>query len=126
MAQGETCIMSNTTLYGLNKCSTCVKARDWLSAHGVKHDFIDYRDNPVPASTLKAWAGKVGGWEKLVNRTSMTWRALPEERRAASTDAEWTALIAEYPALVRRPVTVTADGEVTVGFSEKRYGERFA
>ena len=118
--------MSKTTLYGLAKCSTCVKARDWLDARGVKHDFIDYRDNPVPAATLKDWAGKLGGWEKLVNRTSMTWRALPEERRAASTDAQWTRLIAEYPALVRRPVTVTDDGEVSVGFSEKRYGERFA
>ena len=101
-----------------SKCSTCVKARDWLSAHGVAHDFVDYRDHPVAAATLKAWAGKVGGWEKLVNRTSMTWRALPDERKAASTDAQWTQLIAEYPALVRRPVTVTPDGEVTVGFSE--------
>lgn len=114
------------TLYGLNKCSTCVKARDWLSAHGVEHEFIDYRDHPVPAATLKEWSGKVGGWEKLVNRASMTWRGLPDARKAAQTDAEWTQLIAEYPALVRRPVTVTSDGEVTVGFSEKRYGERFA
>ena len=64
--------MKSTTLYGLSKCSTCVKARDWLSAHGVAHDFVDYRDHPVAAATLKAWAGKVGGWEKLVNRTSMT------------------------------------------------------
>jgi arsenate reductase-like glutaredoxin family protein len=76
--------------------------------------------------TLKAWADQVGGWEKLVNRTSMTWRNLPEERKTAHTDAQWTQLIAEYPALVRRPVTVTPDGEVSVGFSEKRYGERFA
>ncbi|MNT99113.1 putative reductase [compost metagenome] len=56
----------------------------------------------------------------------MTWRNLPEDRKGADTDAQWTALIAEYPALVRRPVTVTPDGEVSVGFSEKRYGERFA
>ncbi|AZW31871.1 transcriptional regulator, Spx/MgsR family [Bordetella bronchiseptica E014] len=118
--------MKQVTLYGLNKCSTCVKARDWLAARGVPHDFVDYRDHPVPAATLKQWAGKVGGWEKLVNRTSMTWRALSDERKAARSDAEWTALIAEYPALVRRPVTVTPDGEVSVGFSEKRYGERFA
>ena len=95
--------MKSTTLYGLSKCSTCVKARDWLSAHGVAHEFVDYRDHPVTAATLKAWAGKVGGWEKLVNRTSMTWRALSDERKAASTDAQWTQLIAEYPALVRRP-----------------------
>ncbi|MFY0476079.1 arsenate reductase [Achromobacter marplatensis] len=115
-----------TTLYGLTKCSTCIKARDWLSAHGVEHVFVDYRDHPVPAATLKAWSDKVGGWEKLVNRTSMTWRNLPEDRKTAHTDAQWSELIAEYPALVRRPVTVTPDGEVTVGFSEKRYGERFA
>ena len=66
--------MKQTTLYGLTKCSTCVKAREWLTEHGVDHQFIDYRDHPVPAATLKAWSGKVGGWEKLVNRASMTWR----------------------------------------------------
>jgi Spx/MgsR family transcriptional regulator len=118
--------MKQTTLYGLTKCSTCVKARDWLSEHGVDHAFVDYRDHPVPAATLKSWSEKVGGWEKLVNRTSMTWRNLAEDRKSAQTDAEWSQLIAEFPALVRRPVTVTPDGEVTLGFSEKRYGERFA
>lgn len=118
--------MKQTTLYGLTKCSTCVKAREWLTEHGVDHEFIDYRDHPVPAATLKAWSGKVGGWEKLVNRASMTWRNLPDDRKTPATDAQWTQLIAEFPALVRRPVTVTPDGEVGVGFSEKRYGEHFA
>ncbi|WP_427183472.1 arsenate reductase [Bordetella bronchialis] len=118
--------MNQTVLYGLKQCSTCVKARAWLDEHGVEHQFVDYRDNPVPPATLKQWAEQVGGWEKLVNRTSMTWRALPEARKAAAGDAQWQALIAEYPALVRRPVTVTPDGVATVGFSEKRYTERFA
>jgi Spx/MgsR family transcriptional regulator len=114
------------TLYGLTKCSTCVKARDWLTAHHIAHEFVDYRDHPVDAATLKVWADKLGGWEKLVNRASMTWRNLTDERKAVSTDAQWQQLIAEYPALVRRPVTVTGDDEVSVGFSEKRYTERFA
>lgn len=117
---------NQATLYGLAKCSTCVKARDWLTAQGVAHDFIDYRDHPVDPGTLKSWADKLGGWEKLVNRASMTWRNLADDRKTAQTDAEWTQLIAEYPALVRRPVAVTVDGEVSVGFSEKRYVERFA
>jgi len=102
-----------------------MKARGWLTAHGIDHEFIDYRAQPVAAATLKAWAGKVGGWEKLVNRASLTWRNLPPECQQADTDVAWTALIAAYPALVRRPVTVTSDGAVMVGFSEKRYGERF-
>jgi transcriptional regulator, Spx/MgsR family len=114
------------TLYGLAKCSTCVKARQWLDAHGITHEFVDYRDRPVPARTLAKWARQLGGWEKLVNRASMTWRNLPQDRKAPASDAEWTALIAEYPALVRRPVAVDDSGEVGVGFSEKRYQERFA
>lgn len=127
MAHGaKEAYMPTAILYGLKQCSTCVKARGWLDEHGVDHQFVDYRDNPVPAKVLKDWAEQVGGWEKLVNRTSMTWRALSEDRKAAAGDAQWSALIADYPALVRRPVTVTPDGTVTVGFSEKRYGERFA
>jgi len=114
------------TLYGLTKCSTCIKARDWLAAHTVAHTFIDYRDHPVSAATLTDWAEQLGGWENLVNRASMTWRKLSESRKSPADAAQWLALIAEYPALVRRPVAIDAAGRIGVGFSEKRYQERFA
>jgi len=114
------------TLYGLKTCSTCVKARAWLDAHKVAHVFVDYRDDPVPPALLADWAAQLGGWEKLVNRASITWRNLPEARKSPADDAEWITLIKEYPALVRRPVAVDAAGSVGVGFSEKRYQERFA
>ena len=55
----------------------------------------------------------------------MTWRNLPEARRQPGSDAEWTLLIKEYPALVRRPVTLTEDGAVTVGFTDTQYKLRF-
>ncbi len=112
-------------VYGLAKCSTCQKARTWLDRHGVEHRFVDYRDERVPAPTLKAWAAQVGGFEKLVNRTGMTWRNLPAARKSPGSDAEWTLLIKEYPALVRRPVAVAADGTITLGFTDKLYGKLF-
>ncbi|MEM9301258.1 MAG: Spx/MgsR family RNA polymerase-binding regulatory protein [Pseudomonadota bacterium] len=112
------------TLFGLEKCSTCKKARVWLAEHAIDHTFVDYREQPIAAPQLVAWAEALGGWPKLVNRASMTWRNLPEARKAPADDAAWTALIAEYPALVRRPVAW--DGEtVSAGFSEKKFGERF-
>jgi arsenate reductase-like glutaredoxin family protein len=37
---------------------------------------------------------------------------------------DWLALIAEFPALVKRPVVVGEDG-VQVGFNEKRFSQRF-
>lgn len=117
--------MNTLLLYGLTQCSTCKKARDWLTAHGIAHRFIDYRDEPVEAAVLSGWAAQLGGWEKLVNRASMTWRNLSDTQRDVQTDMQWTALIAAYPALVRRPVALASDGTVGVGFNEKRYAERF-
>lgn len=111
-------------LYGLAKCSTCIKARTWLEAQGISHTFQDYRDAPIDPVTLKTWAESLGGWEKLVNRASMTWRNLDDSLKAPASDKEWLSLIAQYPALIRRPVAVYADQSVTVGFNEKRYAEK--
>jgi Spx/MgsR family transcriptional regulator len=114
-----------TTLYGLANCDTCKKARNWLTRFGVAHVFVDYRDRRVPADTLKDWAKQHGGWDKLINRASTTWRNLPEARKAPQSDPEWTLLIKEYPQLVKRPVTVTDDGVVGVGFTDNAYKQRF-
>lgn len=108
-------------LYGLVKCSTCQKALAWLSDQGVACQLIDYRDNPLDPKALCEFAQALGGWEKLVNRASMTWRQLTDEQRQAASDAQWLALIAQFPTLVRRPLTVLSDGTVISGFSEKKF-----
>lgn len=113
------------TIYGLDTCDTCKKARNWLTRFGIEHVFVDYRAQRVPADMLKAWAGQLGGWDKLVNKASTTWRSLPEARKVPRSDPEWTLLIKEYPALVKRPVLVTADGTVSVGFTDNAWKFRF-
>ena len=114
----------SVTLYGLAKCGTCVKARAWLEQQGVPYTFQDYRDVPVAPAVLSQWSSTLGGWEKLVNRASLTWRNLDESLKSPTADAQWLALIAQYPALIRRPVAVFDDGCVTAGFSEKRYAQQ--
>jgi Spx/MgsR family transcriptional regulator len=113
------------TLYGLAKCDTCRKARNWLDRFGVAHRFVDYRDERVPAETLKAWAKQVGGFEQLVNRSGTTWRNLPAPRRQAASDPEWTLLIREYPQLVRRPAVVLPDGAISLGFTDTLFSKLF-
>lgn len=108
------------TVYGLSNCSTCRKAMDWLQARGIAHRFIDYRENPVPDDVLLRHAGAIG-WEKLVNRASYTWRGLDESRKTPADDQQWLALVREYPALIRRPLLLLADGSALSGFSEKRW-----
>ncbi|GAA4337172.1 arsenate reductase [Pigmentiphaga soli] len=117
--------MSETRLYGLKNCDTCRKARAWMDGHGLPYAFIDYRAGPVGAEVLKDWARQVGGWEKLVNRSSTTWRGLPESSRQPAGEADWLALVVANPQLVRRPVLVTGDGRVSVGFSDPAWQARF-
>ena len=76
-------------------------------------------------STLKAWAQHLGGWDKLVNKASTTWRNLPEGRKSPGSDPEWTLLIKEHPALVKRPVVVMPDGAVSQGFTDNGFKQLF-
>jgi arsenate reductase-like glutaredoxin family protein len=157
------------TLYGLKKCSTCVKACAWLDSQAIIYEFIDYRDRPISPDLLMTWSTQLGGWEKLVNRASMTWRNLSDADKLLTQDDThlhdlgnnsakqqahqqthnpthpptehsthalnstqpptqytkhdlvWVDLIARYPTLIRRPLTVWHNQSVTAGFNEKKF-----
>lgn len=114
--------MATIWVFGLAHCSTCKKALAWLDEHRIAYRFVDYREEPIPAPDLKAYAAQLG-WEKLVNRASQTWRALPEAQKSPQGEAEWLALVQAHPALIRRPLLVRADGKAMVGFSAARYAQ---
>ena len=114
-----------TTIFGLKNCDTCKKALKWLDRFGVPHAFIDYREHKPSPETLIEWAGKAGGFEALVNKSSTTWRQLPPNRKAPGSDAEWKLLLKEYPQLIRRPVVVMDDGAVSQGFSDNGFKKLF-
>ncbi|WP_256643351.1 arsenate reductase [Stenotrophomonas sp. 9(2022)] len=115
----------STTVYGLKNCDTCKKATKWLDRFGVPYTFVDYRDNKPSRETLLEWAAQLGGLGAMVNKSSTTWRQLPDNRKAADSDAEWKLLLREYPQLIKRPVVVTADGTVSQGFSDNGFKARF-
>lgn len=104
-------------VYGLKNCDTCRRARKWLDAEGVEHDFTDLRDDVPSVSTLKAWHEAVGGG--LLNRRGTTWRSLPEPEKARA-EKNLPQLLRDYPALMKRPVLVTAD-KMLVGFDEQTW-----
>ena len=116
---------AKVVLYGLANCDTCRKARKWLDRFGIAHEFVDYRDQRQPPETLLAWRDAVGGWDAMVNKSSTTWRNLPQARKSPGSDAEWKLLLKEYPQLIRRPVVATPDGTVSQGFSDNGFKLRF-
>ena len=48
------------TIYGIKSCDTMKKARTWLEAHGVPHDFHDYKVAGIDRARLEKWCGEVG------------------------------------------------------------------
>ncbi|MBC7938638.1 MAG: arsenate reductase, partial [Chitinophagaceae bacterium] len=63
------------TLYGITNCDTVKRARAWLTAAPLAHQFHDFKKQGVPAQRLDVWMAAVG-WDTLVNRRGTTWRHL--------------------------------------------------
>ena len=80
------------TIYGLKNCDTCRKARKWM------------------------------GWETLLNRRGTTWRGLDDNAKNISDAEAATALMAEHPALMKRPI-FDFGSSVIVGFAAAQQAE---
>jgi Spx/MgsR family transcriptional regulator len=115
--------MSMPTLYGLPHCGSCKKAIAWLLENGIAHEFVDYRAQPLSARELEA-AATAFGWDKLINRSSTTWRQLDGDAKSATTPDQWLALALKHPTLIRRPLLVDSE-HVDAGFVEARYAAHF-
>ncbi|MCX5616889.1 arsenate reductase [Bombella sp. TMW 2.2559] len=106
-------------LYGIKTCSTVKKALKWLEDQGITVHYHDVRKDGLTAALLEIWSGVVG-WEKLLNRSSLTFRRLDDAEKQDMTEAKALALMLEHPTLVRRPV-LEAGKTVIVGFQLKKY-----
>ena len=108
-------------VYGIGSCDTCRRARRYLGDHGIPHVFHDVREDGLTIQMLERWA-KRAGWQKLLNRQSLTWRRIPEADRGEITHDRALALILEHPTLLKRPV-LEHPGYIAVGFSEARFAD---
>ncbi|MDP3191324.1 ArsC family reductase [Rhodoferax sp.] len=113
-------------VYGIPNCDTVKKARAWLTDHGVAYQFHDFKKQGVPAELLPNWLAQVGE-AVLLNRKGTTWRKLDEATRAAVVDdASATALMLAQPSVIKRPVVLWPNGQISVGFDEAGFAARAA
>lgn len=90
-------------LYGIPNCDTVKKARAWLAAAGVAHDFHDYKKAGVPADALDGWVAR-WGWEAVLNRAGTTFKKLPEADRQGLDAGKAVALMLANPSMIKRPI----------------------
>jgi Spx/MgsR family transcriptional regulator len=90
-------------LYGIPGCSTVKKARDWLAQRDIAVEFHDFKKLGLDAATAEAWLQQTV-WTKLINRSGLTWRELPEQRKQLIQDAASAqALMLEKTSVIKRP-----------------------
>jgi len=111
-------------LYHYAGCSTCRKARSWLTAAGHGATLIDLVETPPDAATLKDLHARSGlPLQKFFNTSGQSYRDGGFSARIGSmTDAEKFEALAADGKLVKRPL-LDAGNVVLVGFSEVVWGE---
>lgn len=91
------------TLYGLAHCSTCQKAQAALEDHGWRVNFHDVQKEPLTEVERKTLVDEWG--EKIINRASLTWRAMSEEERSADP----VDMMGAKPSVMKRPAIAAED-----------------
>ena len=110
-------------IYGIKNCDTMKKARGWLEAHKIAHDFHDYKTAGIDRATLEDWVRKAG-WQVLLNRAGTTFRKLPDAAKEDLTEEKAVALMLAQPSMIKRPV-LEAKGKLTIGFRPDDYKKLF-
>jgi len=108
------------------KCSTCKKAKKWLTEHKIPfEDRHIVEKNPTEAE-LKEWTARSGlELKKFFNTSGMKYRELGlKDKLADMSDEEKLRLLASDGMLVKRPLVIAAD-RVLAGFKEKEWEETF-
>jgi len=108
-----------TTIHGIKNCDTMKKARAWLKAAGIAHDFHDYKTTGITPALLQAWV-RQAGWEALLNRAGTTFRKLPDDQKQGLDEARAVALMLAAPSMIKRPVLTHGD-KLIIGFDAARY-----
>ena len=108
-------------IYGLKNCDTCRKALKWLEEEGIAFQFLDVRKDGITEADVKSWS-KVVGVDSLLNRRGTTWQGLNDTDKAKGEGAGAVALMAQFPALIKRPVFVQG-AQVLVGFTDAVKGK---
>ena len=104
------------------KCSTCKKAKKWLTEQGVSFAERHIVEQTPTAAELKEWQGKSGlPLKRFFNTSGMIYRELNlKERLQTMSEEEQLTLLSSDGMLIKRPILVTEKG-AAAGFREAEW-----
>ena len=104
------------------KCSTCIKALNWLDEKGVEYTERPIVEENPTYEELKEWYAKSGlPLKKFFNTSGLVYKDLQlKDKLPNMTEDEQLQLLATNGKLVKRPLVVGKDFVLT-GFKEAEW-----
>lgn len=107
-------------LYSYAGCSTCRRAIAWLRQHGLTVELIDITLTP-PGRPLLEQALTQLGRGRLFNTSGQSYRALGAATVKAMDDSQAIEALAADGRLIKRPLLVSDDGRLLIGFKPEEW-----
>lgn len=104
-------------------CSTCKKAKKWLDDHGLAYTARHIKEENPTYEELCRWL-EVSGLplKKFFNTSGLQYKALGlKDKLPQMSEDEQLRLLSSDGMLVKRPIVVTENGLVLVGFREEQW-----
>ncbi len=100
------------------KCTTCQKAVRWLQEHEVVYTDRNIKEDPPSYAELEEWYHRSGlPLRRFFNTSGQLYRSLGlKDRLTDMNEEEQLQLLSSDGMLVKRPLILTDDGSVLVGF----------
>jgi arsenate reductase (glutaredoxin) len=114
--------MKKARVYQYSKCSTCVKAMQFLKAKKIDFESIEITEQPPSVSELKQML-KIydGDLKKLFNTSGIQYRELDLAKKLPTmSESEALKLLSTNGKLVKRPFLLVGDKGL-VGFREEAW-----
>ena len=107
------------------KCSTCIKALNWLEANNIQFEERSIKEQNPTYEELKAWYQMSGmPLKKFFNTSGLIYKDMQlKDKLPTMSEDEQLQLLATNGMLVKRPLVVGEDFVLT-GFREKEWEER--
>lgn len=107
------------------KCTTCQKAKNYLDDHHITYELRDIKQNNPTYEELKKWYKQSGlDIKKFFNTSGLLYKSMElKDKLPNMTEDEKLKLLATDGMLVKRPLLVTDDNKVILGFKESVYEE---
>ena len=105
------------------KCTTCQKAKKWLDENRISYEARDIKEENPSYEELKEWYAMSGlEIKKFFNTSGLLYKSMNlKEKLEGMSEEEKLRLLASDGMLVKRPLVVTDDGKILLGFREAVY-----